>query len=661
MGTLQVLRERLTAAELLKGLGIAVLLGRFLPTTLARQRKGSLTWNSSIVLDVVTATGFFFLFLVARSWLALVDHHVPEPYLDEFFHIPQAQTYCEGRYWDWDDKITTPPGLYLLSVAYHKFWMVTECTALTLRSNNLLATLLTALVAARCRTLIATRSAEQDGWPTSQSLSYYSYHTAINIALFPVVFFFSALYYTDIFSTLFVLLAYQNHLLRVGWDSPTFLNDVWTIVLGASGLFMRQTNVFWIVVYMGGLEAVHVVRSLKPAPADLSVRQPTFAGYIRYYAWRSSVGDVHDPSLNLSWPHDWLFSLTSIAIAAISNPSKVLRQVWPHIAVLGLFAGFVAWNGGVVLGDKSNHVATIHLAQMLYIWPFFAFFSAPLLIPSALPLLEAPLRLISKSTGKEPSEPTLTRPVLQRPEKPLTLRLTDLLFVKKIYYIPYILGTVLLSLAVVKFNTIIHPFTLADNRHYMFYVFRHTILRSPNLRYLLVAAYTASRWLVWAALAGSSPTPAKQTNLPPQILPPTARLRKHPPPSKTKTTVTTTPPTPSTSPPPTSTALLWLLATSLSLMTAPLVEPRYFILPWVFWRLLVPAWRPAAAAGQGRPGLGRVYAQLGQKIDVRLGLETVWFLAINLGTMYMFLFRPFYWRGPDGEVADGGRVQRFMW
>lgn len=33
------------------------------------------------------------------------------PLQDEFFHIPQAQTYCERRYWDWDDKITTPPGL----------------------------------------------------------------------------------------------------------------------------------------------------------------------------------------------------------------------------------------------------------------------------------------------------------------------------------------------------------------------------------------------------------------------------------------------------------------------------------------------------------------------------------------------------------------------
>lgn len=30
---------------------------------------------------------------------------------DEFFHIPQAQKYCEGRFREWDDKITTPPGL----------------------------------------------------------------------------------------------------------------------------------------------------------------------------------------------------------------------------------------------------------------------------------------------------------------------------------------------------------------------------------------------------------------------------------------------------------------------------------------------------------------------------------------------------------------------
>lgn len=30
---------------------------------------------------------------------------------DEVFHIPQAQKYCEGKFLEWDDKITTPPGL----------------------------------------------------------------------------------------------------------------------------------------------------------------------------------------------------------------------------------------------------------------------------------------------------------------------------------------------------------------------------------------------------------------------------------------------------------------------------------------------------------------------------------------------------------------------
>jgi hypothetical protein len=32
------------------------------------------------------------------------------PTQDEFFHVPQAQKYCEGDY-TWDPKITTPPGL----------------------------------------------------------------------------------------------------------------------------------------------------------------------------------------------------------------------------------------------------------------------------------------------------------------------------------------------------------------------------------------------------------------------------------------------------------------------------------------------------------------------------------------------------------------------
>ena len=70
------------------------------------------------------------VFIGAWYWLCVVSVHVPEPYLvssclqsfptwehdsdsgqDEVFHIPQAQKYCDGKWLEWDDKITTPPGL----------------------------------------------------------------------------------------------------------------------------------------------------------------------------------------------------------------------------------------------------------------------------------------------------------------------------------------------------------------------------------------------------------------------------------------------------------------------------------------------------------------------------------------------------------------------
>lgn len=39
----------------------------------------------------------------------------PRPYMDEIFHIPQAQKYCQYKFKEWDPKITTLPGMYLLS------------------------------------------------------------------------------------------------------------------------------------------------------------------------------------------------------------------------------------------------------------------------------------------------------------------------------------------------------------------------------------------------------------------------------------------------------------------------------------------------------------------------------------------------------------------
>ncbi|KAM7207760.1 DIE2/ALG10 family domain containing protein [Naviculisporaceae sp. PSN 640] len=685
METVRVLAASLTTSDLVKDAIVAGVLVRFLHSRFPT-KYGT---DVSIQHFVVEVLGFFLLHLFGRGWLVLVNHCVPEPYLDEVFHIPQAQTYCEGRFWDWDDKITTPPGLYLLSVAYHKFWMLKGCTPFTLRHNNLLAVILTALLAALCRQRIEARTterveAERYKGPYTKPLSaetpsptsLCAYHTAVNIGLFPVLFFFSGLYYTDVVSTLLVLVAYHNHLGRIKQQSPGILNDLWTVFLGVATLFMRQTNVFWAVVFMGGSEAVHAIRSLKPEPEEWAPFE-TFGEQVRAHVGRWAVGDIHDPGVDEAWPDDWLICLLSIAVAVICNPVKVLRQVWPHITILGLFAGFVAWNGGVVLGDKSNHVATIHLAQMLYIWPFLAFFSAPLFLPIIVEFLLSPLKAISTLiAGKLPTSND-TRP---SGAKSPVLKITSLLSNKKVYYPLYIILTVIVSLAIVKFNTIIHPFTLADNRHYMFYVFRYTILRGAKIRYLLVGAYTAARWFIWRRLGGGVLEGEKRS--------PSTEIHMGDDQKKKRGEVDATSVAPLT-----STVLLWVITTSLSLITAPLVEPRYFILPWVFFRLLVPAWGvqipsssssvPSTEAGKakpaakptGKPGapqpsedkkgiLTKIW-ELIEAIDLSLALETIWFIVINLGTMYMFLYRPFYWRtvAEDGSevLLDGGRLQRFMW
>lgn len=156
-------------------------------------------------------------------------------------------------------------------MAYSVIWQSSQCSTSTLRSINTLATVLIALLASQCRHLIEVRTAEREGKQAPRAVSFYAYHTGLNIALFPVIFFFSGLYYTDVLSTLAVLVAYRNHLLRLGPRAPAFTNDLWTVVLGVAALLMRQTNVFWVVVYMGGLEAVHALQPREPRPLHVSV------------------------------------------------------------------------------------------------------------------------------------------------------------------------------------------------------------------------------------------------------------------------------------------------------------------------------------------------------------------------------------------------------
>lgn len=285
---------------------------------------------------------------------------------------------------------------------------------------------------------------------------------------------------------------------------------------------------------------------------------------------------------------------------------------------------------------------------MLYIWPLFAFFSAPLLLSWGLqPILATlstadPLTLIRRSVKKPSSNPFRT-----------VLSLAGYASLAPV------------ALMIVKYNTVIHPFTLADNRHYMFYIFRYSILRGEGVRFAMVPVYILCGIACWKTLAGTS---IATQHLEEPVNGVIARNKSSSTVKaiqKGKESVQNTlhdelssPASTSHHPPTISTALLWILATTLSLMTAPLVEPRYFILPWVFWRLFVPAWTPAHSLRL--PASAQSLSRLAQRYDVRLWAETVWLLLVNVVTMYIFIAKPFYWRRPDGILIEEG-LQRFMW
>lgn len=125
-----------------------------------------------------------------------------------------------------------------------------------LRSINFVGGFLILLLVRRLLGLITNESEVNNGsLDQSQRASKEAFagslnHTAVNICLFPPLFFFYGLYYTDILSAFSVLYAYKFHL-------KDQQNKV--IFAGLASLLFRQTNIFWVAVFFGGLQLCRTV------------------------------------------------------------------------------------------------------------------------------------------------------------------------------------------------------------------------------------------------------------------------------------------------------------------------------------------------------------------------------------------------------------------
>ncbi|CAI5728393.1 unnamed protein product [Peronospora destructor] len=455
------------------------------------------------LLSIVAVLGLLF------SWiLAIVNRTVPDPYMDEIFHVPQAQKYCQGRFDEWDPKITTFPGLYLVLALYAKAvsWtnMANFCSVSVVRSANVVFALGNVVLCV----LLRHHVSPQD----PNALLH-----ALRIAMFPPLFFFTFLFYTDSGATFFVLLmvllAERVDLLQYLPARGSFMLSAMS---GALAVLFRQTNIVWVVFVAGTI----VVRCVELGHSKFVY------GSLRVFLNFVSV--------------------------VVSNLPSILQIVWPFVVIVTGFIGFLLTNGGIVVGDRSNHEVTFHGAQVLYFIVVAASgFGLGLVAPTQLLTFA---RLVRRNTSS----------------------FRGLLFI--MFLVAATVGVIF------RFSPV-HKFMLADNRHYTFYLWRKCFLKHDLAKFLPTPLYLYLGWYCWNEL-GRRRSPLWR--------------------------------------------FVYTLAVCLVLIPSPLVELRYYCVPFAILHL-----------------------NTSNQSAFHLWIVIAVCMAVNALTLYIFLYHPYSW--VDGSTA------RFMW
>ncbi|XP_072959372.1 dol-P-Glc:Glc(2)Man(9)GlcNAc(2)-PP-Dol alpha-1,2-glucosyltransferase isoform X1 [Typha angustifolia] len=492
----------------------------------------------------------------------LVNRIVPDPYMDEIFHIPQAQHYCRGDFGSWDPMITTPPGLYFVSLAYVAslfpgMWLTKAAQSLSDLCCTAILRSINAVVMIICSIFIHDLIIHLR--PTLGERKATAY--AILIALYPVHWFFTFLYYTDVASLTAVLAMYLASLKKQYWLSA---------MLGALAILFRQTNVVWMVfvaangaiVYVedfyrrdcSSQENRNILHEENNAMTEKSNSSHAYGLRRRQISRSVNTNKLHASESSESCLYNssgFVDEILDVTFKLWSLKWKVLMVFAPFAMVLVSFVTFIIWNGSIVLGAKEAHVVSPHFAQILY----FGLVSA-----SAL----APLHFTTSQIAK----------------------LCQLFRNNKIVGSFLVLTALSTSSVAVHWFSIAHPYLLADNRHYPFYIWRKVIQAHWIMKYLLIPIYVYS----WFSIINVLGEVQKRIWV-----------------------------------------LLFGLSVALVLVPAPLIEFRYFTIPFVLLTLHSPI-------------IGN------SKLLVMVSV----YVVVDIFTLAMFLFRPFHW---EHEIG----TQRFMW
>ncbi|KAK9827784.1 hypothetical protein WJX74_001969 [Apatococcus lobatus] len=453
----------------------------------------------------------------------LISKHVPDAYMDEPFHVDQTEAYCAWDFKYWNPKITTFPGLYILGAAYaHVLSLLSaeglekvedNCDTITLRSCTMLMGILSFWLFSQIH---------EELHPDKKGA--YAMTLAGVAILQPLHFFFLFLYYTDAGSTAMILAAYLACLRsRYGLAA----------LACAAATAFRQTNAVWAAFILGvavlqhtlgtptsvrrvplqgeldpsAPEALAAVPSLKfsdtqqqqsngrrpmiPAATEspqiatpsasapsatsrTSQKPPINGGKASASAAKAAKPSglqplkaaATEPGSSRGEPRRSLWhDLRKILGLAWECRMLLALQLWSLAAVPIAFLGFMVYNGGIVVGDRTAHAPALHLAQPLYCLLFILGSLAPYhLNPSRLQGAWNRLKQHHAST-----------------------------------WACLAVGAGALSSAIAV-GTIAHPYLLADNRHYTFYLWRRVMMAHPAVPYALVPVYMYAAWSIHDSL-----------------------------------------------------------------------------------------------------------------------------------------------------------------
>ena len=249
--------------------------------------------------------------------------------------------------------------------------------------------------------------------------------TAVTLGIFPLLFFFMFLFYTDNGSTFFVLFMYY---LSLGdYHVPA-------AIIGMYAFFFRQTNIVWVVFTAG----VTAVRMYEPVVL-------------------AKLGPHSNESLN---------QVVEFAKQLVLNIKITIRILWPYALVMVFFAAFVFVNGGIAVGDKNHHKVCLNFPQIFYFACFTAFFSFPHLISPSM-IYGTLSYFLSLNQRRYHS--------------------AVIIVLFAVYYL-------------IQNFTYVHPYLLADNRHYTFYVWKNIYKTYPGAKVALIPIYLLAMTMIFVSI-----------------------------------------------------------------------------------------------------------------------------------------------------------------